>query len=263
MPASRPFRNWSRSCGPRPRKRDYQLVEPELGRAADTLSIDLLTPVPSSLGRPAAGLMREFAEAEILAEEGEDVARAAEPIVARHFNGDVHALAAAAVPFSLAFEKAAAAAVSPDMRRNTEATGKLFLELMGDRPIAALGTTVMEDFLHLVSRLPKTHGKGHGCNRHARIGKEIDKRIEIAEADAADEAATEPLRDRDDLPMAEKRARLSALLVPRVTMTTVRRHRDALNQIVKTALERMGAAQRGAVASYKRLGLLPVPWTRR
>ena len=235
------------------RKRDYQLIEPELGRAADTLSIDLPTPVPSSLGRPAAGLMRELAEAEILAEEGEDVTRAAEPIVARHFNGDVRAFAAAPVLFSTAFERTAAAAASPDMRRNTEATGKLFLELMGDRPIAALGTAVMEDFLHLVSRLPKTHGKGHGRNRHAKIGKEIDKRAEIAEADAADEAATEPLRDRDDLPMAEKRARLSALLVPRVTMTTVRRHRDALNRIVKTAVEKLGAAQRDAVPSYKRL----------
>ena len=190
--------------------------------------------------------MRELAEAEILAEEGEDVARAAEPIVARHFDGDVRAVAAAPVLFSLAFEKTAAAAASPDMRRNTEATGKLFLELMGDRPIAALGTAVMEDFLHLVSRLPKTHGKGHGRNRHKRIGEEIDKRVEIGEADAADEAATEALRERDDLPVAEKRARLSGLLVPRVTMTTVRRHRDALNRIMKTAVERMGAVQRDA-----------------
>lgn len=173
------------------RRRDYQLIKPEMGRAADALSIDLPTPVPSSLGRPAASLMRKIAKAEILAEEGEDVVRAAEPIVARHFNGDVRAFAAAPVPFSLAFEKAAAAAASPDMRRNTEATGKLFLELMGDRPIAALGTALMEDFLYLVSRLPKTHGKGHGRNRHERIGKKIDKRVEITEADAQYEAATE------------------------------------------------------------------------
>ena len=235
------------------RRRDNQLVEPALRRAAATLSIELPTPVPSSLGRPAAGLVRELAEAEILAEKGEDVARAAEPVVAGQSNG---AVAAAPVPFSLAFEKTAAAAASPDMRRNTEATGKLFLELMSDRPIAALGTAVMEDFLHLVSRLPKTHGKGHGRNRHERIGKEIDKRVEIAEADAADEAATEPLRDRDHLPMAEKLARLSGLLVPRLTMTTVRRHRDALNRIVKTAVEKLGAAQRDAVPSYKRLEAL-------
>ena len=34
------------------RRRDYQLVEPELGRAAGTLSIDLPTPVPSSSAAP-------------------------------------------------------------------------------------------------------------------------------------------------------------------------------------------------------------------
>ena len=170
--------------------------------------------------------------------------------MARHFDGDVHALAAVPVPFSLAFEKTAAAAASPDMRRNTEATGKLFLELMGDRPIAALGTAVMEDFLHLVSRLPKTHGKGQGRNRHARIGKEIDKRAEINEAD---EAAMETLRNRGDLPVPEKRARFSGLLVPRLTMTAVRRHRDALNRIVKTAVEQLGAVRRDPVPSYKRL----------
>ena len=238
------------------RRRDYQLVEPELGRVAGTLSIGLPTPVPSSLGRPAAGLMRELAEAEILAEEGEDVARAAEPIVARHFDGDVRACAAAPVPFSLAFEKTAAAAASPDMRRNTEATGKRFPVLMGDRLIAALDTGTMEEFRHLVSRRPKTHGRGHGRNRYETVGKATDQRAEITEADAADEAATKTLRDRDDLPEAEKRARLSSLLMLRLIMTTVGRHRHALNRIMKTAVERMGAVQRDAVPSYQRLDAL-------
>ena len=56
--------------------------------------------------------------------------------------------------------------------------------------------------------------------------------------------------------MAEKRARLAGLLVPRLTMTTVRRHCDALNRILKTAVERMDAVQRDPVPSCKRLDAL-------
>ena len=53
------------------RRRDYGPIERELGEAAGTVAIELPAPVPSSLGRRAAGLLRELAEAEIATEDGE------------------------------------------------------------------------------------------------------------------------------------------------------------------------------------------------
>ena len=177
----------------------------------------------------------------------------AEPIVRRFSSADARRFAAEPVLFSTAWEWVAAAASSDDMRRNTEATGKVFPELMGDRPVAALDAATWEEFLHLASRLPKSHGKGHGRNRYEAVGRKIDKHREIVDADAEDAAARELLRARDDLPLAEKRARLAGCLVPRLTITTVRRHRDALNRIMKAAVERMGAVPRDPVPSYKRI----------
>lgn len=222
------------------RRRDHGPIGDELGEAAGAVAIQLPAPVPSSLGRQAAGLLRELAEAEIASEDGEAVETVGEPIVRRFCSADARRFAAEPVLFSAAFERVAAPASSPDMRRNTEATGKLFLELMGDRPVAALDAATWEEFLQLISRLLKSHGKAHGRNRYEAVGRKTDEHREIADADAADAAATELLRARDDLPLAEKRVRLADRLVARLTMTPVRRHRDALDRIMKAAVERIG-----------------------
>ena len=242
-----------RSAG---RRRDYASIEPALREAGETLSVELDIPVPSALGKPAAGVLRELAEVEIATEDGDDVEVAGADIAARFSSAGVRRFATAPVMFSTAFERAAGGASSPDMRRNTEATGRLFLALMGDRPVAAMDTATMEEFLHLVSRLPKSHGKAHGRNRYEVVGRDIDKRAEIAEADAADQTQLEAMRAREDLPLAERRARLTTVLVPRLTMTTVRRHRDALNRILKAAVEQLGAVPGEAVPSYKRMDAL-------
>ena len=176
------------------RRRDCEPMRAEVEAAAGAMSTELPLPLPSTLGRRAAALLRELAEIEIAVEDGEDVESVAVPIAARFSCAGVRRFAAAPVMFSAAFERTAAGASSPDMRRNTEATGELFLELMGDRPMTALDAALMEQFLHLVSRLPKAHGKAHGRNRFEAVGRAIDKRAEIADAGAEDEAATEALR---------------------------------------------------------------------
>jgi hypothetical protein len=231
------------------RRRDYEPLRPEIEAAAEGVSLPAPEPIPSALGRPAAGLLRELAEAEIAMEDGEPVERVAAPIAERFSSvGPRKFTEAAPVMISAAVERTAAGSVSPDMRRNTQATGRLFLQLMGDRPVMALDTTTMEEFLYTISRLPKTHGKGHGRNRYEAVGRTIDKHAEIEAADATDEAATEALRERDDLSTVERRARLADALVPRLTTTTLRRHRDALNRIIRTAVD-MGAIQRDPVPS--------------
>lgn len=45
------------------------------------------------------------------------------------------------------------------------------------------------------------------------------------------------MRDRKDISRAEKRALLAERLTPRLTVTTLRRERDALNRMFKAALE--------------------------
>ena len=115
------------------RRREYKPLRPEVEAAAEAMALPLPEPVPSALGRPAAGLLREIAEAGIAAEDGEPVETVGAPFAARFSTASVRRFAAAPVPFYFAFEKTAAAAASPDMRRDTEATGKLFLELMTDR----------------------------------------------------------------------------------------------------------------------------------
>ena len=86
-----------------------------------------------------------------------------------------------------------------------------------------------------MSRLPKTHGRGHGRNRHEQPGKTISKQEEILRADLRDAAACAELAARTVQTDAQKRAHLVERLVPRLTRTNLERHLDRLHQILWVA----------------------------
>jgi len=106
------------------------------------------------------------------------------------------------------------------------------------------------------ARLPKSHGKSHGKNRFCRHAPKdpskyaFTKQDEIDAADAADEEVTETIRALNHLSNAEKRALLAEQLVPRLTMTTIRRNRDGLNRILKAAAA-LGLRNAPTALSYK------------
>ena len=111
-----------------------------------------------------------------------------------------------------------------------------------------------------MARLPKSQGRSHGKNRHTerarREGRLVEERQQLTKqdeidiADAKDEAETEALRARTDICDLEKRALLVEKLVPRLTITTLRRNRDGLNRLFKAAHD-LGCQGAPTAISYK------------
>jgi hypothetical protein len=94
---------------------------------------------------------------------------------------------------------------------------------------------------------PKRQGRSHGKSRFSELARregrpvrerrQLSKQEEIDIADAQDEAETEAIRARTDICDLEKRALLADKLVPRLTMTTLRRNRDGHNRLFNAAID--------------------------
>lgn len=125
-----------------------------------------------------------------------------------------------------------------DVENKIRVVGKLALAYFGDVPVASIVLEQSFEFLFNVWMLPKGWGKGHGRNRHEKIGKDLCPLQEIRDADAKDAQLLEEILDLDTLSVPDKRRRLVQELTPRLTDGYLFVQRDMLNRIFRAALGR-------------------------
>ena len=225
----------------RARGKDFSEIEPQVMAAANSLRIVLTTPLTADLGRRATDLIRDLLalEAEVL--DGADARGAASALVARFSTASVDDFAARPINLSAAIGKTREMYPTKAMKGNIDAIALLALTYFGDIPVSMIADDQQEAFFAWMSRLPKSHGKSHGKNRFCRDAPKdpskytFTKQDEIDAADAKDEEVMQEIRALNHLSNAEKRALLADRLVPRLTMTTIKRNRDGLNRIFKAA----------------------------
>jgi len=245
----------------RARRGDFAMVDQPLRKAADALGISLPATIPNDLGRRAVDLVREMKEIETKTLDGEDARAAAEAVVARFGGKTVDRFVEnRTVRLSDAWERAFKRHPTKSMKGNIDAIARVAIEYFGDVPVSMITRLKQEEFFAWMARLPKSQGRSHGKNRHTerarREGRPVEehqqltKQDEIDIADAKDEAETEALRARTDICDLEKRALLVEKLVPRLTMTTLRRNRDGLNRLFKAAAD-FGCDEALTAISYK------------
>ncbi|QPZ92048.1 tyrosine-type recombinase/integrase [Thioclava electrotropha] len=138
---------------------------------------------------------------------------------------------------SEAIEKACEEAPQ-DVETKIRVIGKLALAYFGDVPVASIVLEQSFEFLFKVWMLPKGWGKGHGRNRHEKIGKDLCPLQEIRDADARDAQLLEEILNLDTLSVPDKRRRLVQELIPRLTDGYLFVQRDMLNRIFRAALGR-------------------------
>lgn len=245
----------------RARSNDFTNVEQPLRKAAQALGIALPETLPNDLGRRAVDLIRELKDLEGRALDGEDARSAASPVVARFSTASVDKfLSTRSVMLSECWERALKNHPTKSMKGNIDAIARTALEFFGDVPVSMITRLKQEEFFAWMARLPKSQGRSHGKNRHTerarREGRPVEERQQLTKqdeidiADAKDEAETEALRARTDICDLEKRALLVEKLVPRLTMTTLRRNRDGLNRFFKAASD-LGCSDLPKVLSYR------------
>lgn len=234
----------------------FDEIEDTVRAAARVLGFPLDAPLPASVGRRAAALVRDLCELETEVLDGGDAHEEAAPLVERFSTATVEDFAAAPVRLSDTWARALETYPSKHMKGNIDAIAKLAIAHFGDIPVAAISEEDQKRFFVWMARLPKKHGKKHGKNRFCRDAPKEPERFmrtkddEIAEADARDAAKTEEIRGLNNLSNVEKRALLSDELTPRLTLTTIKRNRDGLNRLFKAADE-LGCKPAPRAISYK------------
>ncbi|WP_299816947.1 tyrosine-type recombinase/integrase [uncultured Jannaschia sp.] len=239
------------------RQRSFTQVEARGEGAADTLGVPVAGPTPLALARSATSALVKLREAELEVHElGEDPRIAVAETLRRHGvatkpNGEVAPLIRLSDGVRAACEHA-----TPEMRKKTETTGRLVAEFLGDVPLDDLEGQ-LPDLMRTLSRLPKAHGKAHGKNRFTSDGGAIKSKLdEIREADERDQHVFDELAADPDLSEADRRARVNDLLVPRVTVTNLKRHLDGIHRILRAAERELGYTGKTKIMGYRTLDRL-------
>ncbi|WP_316635436.1 DUF6538 domain-containing protein [Ruegeria intermedia] len=233
------------------RSENWNSVQELLEKASQLIAISLPQPISSDLGRQASSLKRRINDVELDVIEGDDVRHASRSLISEQGISDFDAFVKAPVLVSRAFAQVRVNYPKPSMQGNINALENLMLEFFGDIPVTAITKERQKEFFAWQARLPRVQGRAHGKNRFNKVGKIRSKSEEISDADAHDMMVTEELRERDDISVAEKRALLGERLVPRRTFATIKRDRDGLNRLFKSAVD-LGV-EPPAVLSYKEI----------
>lgn len=231
------------------RRQDWSAVQALLQKASELVSLPLPEPMTADLGSQAMNLKRSLNDVEIHVLEGDDVRPSSVDLRAAHGIDDFDTFVQAPVLLSQAWEQTLKNHPTPSMKGNIDAIARVALEFFGDVPVTAITKERQKAFFAWMARLPKKQGKGHGKNRFKSEAAVVLKNDEIEAADAADFLVTEELRHRTDISNAEKRAILAEKLTPRLTMSTLKNKRDALNRMLVSARD-LGAPQMDML-SYK------------
>ncbi len=219
------------------RRQDWSGIQGLLAQASAVVGRHLPDPFPAELGRQALSLKKRLNDVEMGVLDGDDVSNASRTICAEEGVEDFDLFLKAPVLLSRVQEQTEKNHPAKSMKGNLDAIAKLVLDFFGDVPATTLTKERQKEFFAWMARLPKNHGKAHGKNRFCSEGNTVSKEFEISQADAKDLVALEEIRDRDDLSQAEKRARLEESLVPRLTMSTIKRNRDGLSRMMKSATD--------------------------
>ncbi len=238
------------------RQRSFTQVEARVEGAADTLGVTVANPTPPTLARSATSALAKLRQAELDVHElGEDPRIAVAETLRQHgvatrLDGEVAPLIRLSDGVRAACEHA-----TPEMRKKTETTGRLVAEFLGDVPLEDLEGQ-LPDLMRTLSRLPKTHGKAHGKNRFRSDGVVKSKLDEIREADERDQHVLDELAADPELSEADRRARVFDRLVPRVTVTNLKRHLDGIHRILRAAEKELGYTGKTKIMTYRTLDRL-------
>ncbi len=233
------------------RGENWTSVQELLEKASQLIAISLPQPISTDMGRQALSLKKRLNDVEIDVIEGDDVRHASHVLCAEQGVQDFDAFIKAPVLVSQAFAQMRENYPTPSMKGNINALEKLLSEFFGDIPVTAITQARQKEFFAWEARLPRKQGKAHGKNRFTKVEKSLSKSAEISAADAHDLLVTEELRDRDDISVAEKRALLGERLVARRSFATIKRDRDGLSRLFKSAAD-LGA-EPPSVLSYKEI----------
>ena len=242
------------------RDANWDGVRDLLKAAAHSVGLTVPDNIGDDLGRQAISVKRRLNDVEVEVLEGDDVRQCAKPILVECGAENFESFITAPVTARAAFAEVRRLHPSVAMHTIIDSFEKIYTEHFGDMPPSSIHRARQEEFFAWLSRLPKMHGKSHGRNRATNKneaegkgpqGKIISKKHEISEADAMDAAVTEEIRAIKGISVAEQRAKLAERLVPRVTMSTLKKNRDSLSRLFKAA-EKLGG-EVPKVISYKDL----------
>ncbi len=210
-------------------------------QAMSALQIPGSGDAPATVEREVLGALLDVKAAELAYEEGMTLDQATRDIRDRLFPAQSVAQIAAPVMLSAAIEAAHRSAVSVDMARKVEGTGKCAVAFRGDMPLDLfLERENLLAFLLWLRRLPKPHGKNHGRNKYSKTGIEPDKHADIAEADEDDRKIISEIRARIDIDLRARRAELAKRLKPRLSDMAVEHHHARISAIAKAAKADLG-----------------------
>lgn len=205
------------------RREHWEGVLALLKQASNLIALPLPEPIAPDLGRQASSLKRRINGVEIDVLDGEDVRIASRPLLGEHGVDDFDRFVQRPVTLTAAFAETRRKYPRKSMQGNISALETLMLEFFGDIPVTAITADRQKAFFAWTARLPRKHGKAHGKNRFTQTARALTKAKEISQVDAADLLATEDIRARTHISLAEKRALLAERLTPRRTLTTIKR----------------------------------------
>ncbi|MGY3437482.1 MULTISPECIES: site-specific integrase [unclassified Marinovum] len=231
------------------RKREWTAVQALLQKASELVAIPLPDPLSPDLGSQAMTLKRHLNDVEVQVLEGDDLRHASGDPRTFHGAGDLDTFVQAPVLISQAWAQTLKTYPTLSMKGNIDALARVALEFFGDVPVSSITKERQKAFFAWMARLPKMQGKGHGKNRFKSEATVVLKHDEIEAADAADFVVTEEIRKRTDISNAEKRAILAEKLTPRLTISTLKNKRNALNRMLVSAQD-LGAPKI-AMLTYK------------
>jgi len=219
-------------------------VSPAVGpatEAAASLGLDAEIGASRPIAQAAMGGLVEIGEVALAVEDGATVEEASRALRERHFDGKPLEEIRAPVMLAAAIAAAGKRAVSRDMARKLDATGICALAHFGNVPLEAMASEQARvGFLLWLRRLPAGHGKAHGRNRHATIGRTLSKQAEIDAADAADAAARAVIETGEAGSLRQQRTLLADALVTRLSDDSVERRHARLKAIFEAAIHDLG-----------------------
>ena len=223
------------------RLRNGELARDATRQAMSALQIPGNGDAPALVEREVLGTLLDVKTAELSYEDGTTLEHATRDLRARLFPEQTVAQIAPPVMLSAAIAAAHRSAVSLDMARKVEGTGKCMLAFRGDMPLELfLEKENFLAFLLWLRRLPKSHGKNHKRNKYSKTGIEPDKHVAIAEADEEDRKIIDEIRSRTDIDLRAKRAELAERLKPRLTDAAVEHHHARVSAIARSANDDLG-----------------------
>ena len=223
------------------RLRNGELARDATRQAMSALQIPGTGDAPALVEREVLGTLLDVKTAELSYEDGTTLEQATRDLRARLFPEQTVAQIAPPVMLSAAIAAAHRSAVSLDMARKVEGTGKCMLAFRGDMPLELfLERENLLAFLLWLRRLPKPHGKNHKRNKYSKIGIEPDKHVAIAEQDEKDRKIIDEVRARTDIDLRAKRAELAKRLEPRLTDAAVEHHHARVSAIARCAKDDLG-----------------------